>query len=430
MVLMGMISVLVAMSGLDPKIASAQIVLDGRLDSYYGSALSIQNTQTGFGDSNLGMIDWANGSEVDALYARADGGFLYVFVAGNLQGNFNNLEIFVDGVAGGQNRLRGNNPDVDFNGLNRMGDDGSGNGLTFDQCFSPDLWVTISCGGQPFTAYMSQAQLLTLGGGTGSYLGSGGAGDAGAAVFKSGFGFGLDNSCVAGVTGGTGQASGSGVETGVEMRVPLASIPGYASGEIKVLVGINGADHGYLSNQVLGPLGGGRNLADPRFVNFNLIPGPQYAVVPGTAAESDLADDDGDGVPNRCDPCLHDPFKTLPGQCGCGVPDDDSDSDGVMSCHDNCPAIANSNQSDCDGDGIGDACEIAAGASDANGNGIPDACECFADLFVDGRVNGADLAFLLARWGTNGVSPADINRDGVVGGADLAILLSLWGNCP
>lgn len=37
------------------------------------------------------------------------------------------------------------------------------------------------------------------------------------------------------------------------------------------------------------------------------------------------------------DQCPDDPFKSVPGQCGCGVPDADSDEDGVLDCLDACP---------------------------------------------------------------------------------------------
>jgi hypothetical protein len=46
------------------------------------------------------------------------------------------------------------------------------------------------------------------------------------------------------------------------------------------------------------------------------------------------------------------------------------------------------------------------------------------DLNGDGVVDGADLATLLAQWGTNG--SADLNGDGIVNGADLAALLANW----
>ena len=47
-----------------------------------------------------------------------------------------------------------------------------------------------------------------------------------------------------------------------------------------------------------------------------------------------------------------------------------------------------------------------------------------ADINNDGIVNGADLAALLASWGS---SRNDLDGDGIVGGADLAALLAAWG---
>jgi len=34
-------------------------------------------------------------------------------------------------------------------------------------------------------------------------------------------------------------------------------------------------------------------------------------------------DADGDGVPDCVDQCPTDPNKVAPGNCGCGIPDDD-----------------------------------------------------------------------------------------------------------
>lgn len=48
-----------------------------------------------------------------------------------------------------------------------------------------------------------------------------------------------------------------------------------------------------------------------------------------------------------------------------------------------------------------------------------------ADLSGDGRVDGIDLAVLLAAWGTAG-HPADIDGDGIVDGSDLSVLLARW----
>lgn len=47
-----------------------------------------------------------------------------------------------------------------------------------------------------------------------------------------------------------------------------------------------------------------------------------------------------------------------------------------------------------------------------------------ADLNTDGQVNAADLALLLAAWGT---TAADINGNGTTSADDLAIVLAAWG---
>lgn len=109
----------------------------------------------------------------------------------------------------------------------------------------------------------------------------------------------------------------------------------------------------------------------------------------------------------------------------------DSDGDGRPNVSDNCPTVPNPSQSDCDQDGIGDACDLPAG--DFNDNHVPDYCECIADLFVDGLVNGIDLGVLLGYWGVTTSSSAsqrsDLNRDGAVNADDLGYLLSRWGPC-
>lgn len=105
-------------------------------------------------------------------------------------------------------------------------------------------------------------------------------------------------------------------------------------------------------------------------------------------------DSDGDGVSDCADQCPGTPDIDSDGdgvldcndQCP-GSPDIDSDGDGLLDCLDNCPALTNPAQEDCDGDGVGDACQIASGLSlDIDSNGIPDECQpgagtpyCFGD---------------------------------------------------
>lgn len=114
------------------------------------------------------------------------------------------------------------------------------------------------------------------------------------------------------------------------------------------------------------------------------------------------------------------------------TPGADSDGDSIADSSDNCPLIANRTQADCNHDGVGDVCEIAADAPDFNHDTVPDYCQCLADLVLaDSQVNGADLGALLSQWGSaTAITVSDINRDGRVDGADLGYLLSNWGPCP
>lgn len=73
-----------------------------------------------------------------------------------------------------------------------------------------------------------------------------------------------------------------------------------------------------------------------------------------TIANTDQADNDGDGIGDVCD--------------------DDDDNDGVLDTNDNCPTTANSDQADYNNNGIGDACDV----------------ECFIGTSTDTPVTIAD----------------------------------------
>ena len=83
-------------------------------------------------------------------------------------------------------------------------------------------------------------------------------------------------------------------------------------------------------------------------------------------SDGSAVDLDGNGIPDECDSdCdndgLPDAFEIEQGAVDC-------DSDGVP---DNCQQ-----NSDCNGNGLSDLCDIAAGsAADCNGNGVPDSCD-------------------------------------------------------
>ena len=267
------------------------VQIDGVAEQAYGAAKAVQTVQTGFGDANLGLVDEANGSELDQAFARVCDGTLYLTLTGNLESNYNDLEIFVDSRPGGQNRLRGDNPVVAVGAdPNRMGDDGSGNGFTFDVGFEADWWFSVQGGtgeafdGAPYRLLAYQAELLDVGGGAGSFLGATVPGSRGI-LSRAGGGTGsdvrvtIDNSNVAGVGAGTGSASGAGVVTGVEFAIPLSAI-GSPTDCIRVVAFVNGSTHDFVSNQFLPPLPVGTgNPGEPRNVDLGSFAGNQYFVV-------------------------------------------------------------------------------------------------------------------------------------------------------
>ena len=255
--------------------AMGQIVVDGVLDADYGNPKVGQQVHTGFGNASDGVNGYANGSELNGAWIKVDAnsGMLYLFLSGNLESNFNKLDIFIDCVPGaGQNEVRSDNPDVDFNGLSRMGRDTVNNfpGLKFDEGFAADFFITTTIGGYDPAAnptgptqYANIAQMLTDGGGVGAYVGSGPFTNAttGSNLIDDlvyGTQFSINNSNVGGVSGDSANAgSGCGVTTGIEIKIPLLLTGWDGSSDVRVCAFINGQGHDYASNQVLGCLPAG-----------------------------------------------------------------------------------------------------------------------------------------------------------------------------
>lgn len=333
--------------------SSAQIVMDGVADDAYGAARAVQNTRTGFGDASLGLADFCDGSELDQGFAVIDGDSLYILLAGNLQSNWNHLEVFIDAIPGeGQNRLLSNNPDIDFGALGNMGEWGVegdkdyAQGFTFDEGVDPDFWITYAGGNDPFETWLSYSQLLT-GGGTEALNNFGGPGAAdldGVITTPDGIEGTINNSNTLGVTscdkGGCEGGDGSGVITGLELRIPLALL-GHTDGDtIKITAFVNNDNHFYVANQFLPGINGWGNLAYTRWVNLANIDGDQYFTVEtGGGGEPCIGDLTGDGMINGADVGL------------------------MLAAWGNCPA------------------------------------PCPADLTGDGMVNGADIGLMLAGWG-------------------------------
>lgn len=233
--------------------AAAAPILDGTRDASY-DLRSVQTVQTQFGDANP-----AGGSELDAAYARVEGGTLYLMLTGNLENNFNKLNIFFDSVAGGENVLTN---DANNGGDNPANDGWAGKyaGFTFDTGFDADYLLILRNGN--FGGNQFNVDFVAIGGGAGAFeaatdiFGGSLTGSNANALPVAGIGVAFDNSNTGGVLGGTGaanQAAAAAVMTGIELAIPLSAL-GNPVGDILISAMINGSNHDYLSNQFLGGL--------------------------------------------------------------------------------------------------------------------------------------------------------------------------------
>ncbi len=227
-----------------PATAGTSPTIDGTRDvSLYGSNLANQTCRTSFGDSSLGVVDDANGSELDNISAVIRNGALYIFVGGNLSADFTKFELFIDtGTGNGYNRLPVGMPSVDYDGLARMADDGTGNGLKFDAGFTADYYLTFGSGGSPITYFPNFADLNAA---TGGYLGFNTPGNGGVldlsdgGVNPEGIEVALDNSNTAGVPIACLPASGDVNEAGgSEIDNVFATID-YTTNRLYLFIGGN-----------------------------------------------------------------------------------------------------------------------------------------------------------------------------------------------
>ena len=268
------------------------VTLDGSIaGDGYGSAVSVQTVQTQFGD---------NLSELNAAYAQVDSGVLYLTLTGQIENNFNKLNVFIDSVAGGENTLTA---DANNGGTNPENDNWANkhNGMTFDSGFAADYMIIMRNGN--FGGDRFDIDFATVGGGLGAFEAAGNVfsgsftGANAAALPIAGIGVAYDNSNAAGVLGGTAAADGSAaqaVQTGIELAIPLSAIGNPNLADIKISAMVNNSNHDYLSNQFLGGLtppqsnlgsdGTGAGLGNLAGIDLNNFAGNQYFQIPEPAS--------------------------------------------------------------------------------------------------------------------------------------------------
>lgn len=336
----------------------AAIVVDGTRDADYGPALAVQTCGTGYGAGS-------GGSSLANAYATNNGTFLYIFIGGNLETNWNKLAIFLDTKPGGQNKLS-NTGGADFSYLQKL------NGLEFDTGFTADALINVRWGGVDLFAdvdlFGSESGAPTPTTTTiaaGAVSGSGSAKTAN--VSLPGAALAINNSAVNGPTS-SGPGGSSNVTTGVEIKIPLSAL-GSPLGPIRISATIGNGLFPHLSNQFLAglPLGSG-NLADNKAAwNLKNYAGNQFFEV----AAPPVIDIDGDGLPDGWEQSK---FGNL-NQSASGDPDGDSLSNlGEFT------AGTEPNNPDTDGDQLNDGPEVLTHltdplAVDTDGDGYWDGAE-------------------------------------------------------
>lgn len=261
-----------------PAMTFAASTIDGSFDSGYGALgganlKGLQAAPTQFGDAG----PTSGGSEIDAAYAYIEGHTLYLLATGNLENNFNKIDVFLKTHSGGANVVPALSGD--------SGEFGHFTGMKLDAAFAPNYLLAVGYGGG--TAYANLANLNTA---NETYIGNGPAGTTGT-VFTGGntvgpnILFAVDNSNAAGVTGTTADpAAALAVTTGVEFSFDLSGM-GWDGGDVQAMVAINGSGDDFFSNQFIGSLPSNYgNLGNPGSVDLSAADGNQYFTVAAPAA--------------------------------------------------------------------------------------------------------------------------------------------------
>lgn len=262
--------------GTDPTITASNpgangiIALDGALDPVLYSIVSTQIINTAWGD---------NYNEVNAAYACVKDRRLYFMLTGNIEANWNKLEIFFDTTDA-----------VQTNVLNTAdGDNGWRlDGLTFDTAFEPDYHCYFRRDGG--NAYFDIIDLSIQSNSTyGSLFNGEGIATTGTGFVNDYFmEVAYDNSNTGGVIGDSGGSTAAADHWtnslfGLELSIDLRDL-GNPQGNVQIAVMFNNDPRDYLSNQILGSLpdysgslgNGGSTNGTLSSIDFSTIPGDQF----------------------------------------------------------------------------------------------------------------------------------------------------------
>ena len=465
------------------SVASGAVSIDGQVDGGVGGSsytnAFLQGNYTGFGNETDGTVDGSGpnggGSEIDGIYIAKDATNLYIFVAGNLEGNGNAIDLYIDTGAGGSSTLGSGSGDGSF-----IVD--SQSGLAFDSGFDADYVLSIDAWNDDdddgTTPNVPRAWFGAIGGNIDDLGSLAGYGGANAGALSSGISMGIDNSNIEGVTGDQSESTpvspDAAFDTGFEADYWININNGVDGGSGNLFrytdaatLRTNGANidpfFGLITDY--GSFDGG-DVAD--FPTGSLFEGPRIDIQDG--ALGSLFANYGPRLSEL------DPFSPIPGLLNVdvnnsnvgGVTDTDaSDAGSVTTGMEICidldelgwdgeqdilvtgwiandafnfisnqvlggiPGPDNIGSRDADDDGMNDLdFSTIAGDQYLNLSNPTIVVECLADLTGDGSLNFFDVSAFLTAFGT--MDPiADFTGDGSFNFFDVSAFLTAFGmGCP
>jgi len=257
----------------DPCAGGSQISVDGRNipSEFAGKLVATQDNFTWFGDAGHP----GGGSELDRLFVTNDASSLVIGITGNLETNGNYWLVFLQTQPEGTNTLSATNGPP-------SGVMASMRGTMMDEEFAPNWCLCMNTSGG-----VLYVDLVDLVNNTCRFLGASavnsGSGVLSGGVNPNGALAAFDNTNTAGVTSDAGRSiaqtatDAAMATTGAEISLPFADIR-LSTCQVGVMVLLTGST-GYISDQSLPGFGGKFYNPGTPPIDFDRIPGAQYARV-------------------------------------------------------------------------------------------------------------------------------------------------------